>query len=77
LELRVQLLSRGHDKYRPLTPFHPFVAEVEVSVIEQLTQRGTDVVGDTPTVVDEQVAADEDDAAPAYPTQHEQLAQFG
>jgi hypothetical protein len=28
-------------------------------------------------VVDEQVAADEDDAAPAYPTQHEQLAQFG
>lgn len=73
----MQLLSPGRDQYRPLAPFHPFVAEVEVSVVEQLTQQGTDVVGATPTVVDEQVAADEDDAAPAYPTQHEQLAQFG
>ncbi|MDQ3153527.1 MAG: hypothetical protein M3R63_18035 [Actinomycetota bacterium] len=58
-------------------PLDSFVAEVEVSVVEQVVQVWVEVVGDTTLVVDDQVVADEDDVTPADPTQREQPAQFG
>jgi len=50
-----------------LTPSDSFVAEVEVSVVEQVVQVFADVVRDGPAVVDEQALAEEDDMASAGP----------
>ncbi len=67
----MQLLSRCGEQYGALGTLDSFVAEVEVSVVDQVVQVWVDVVGDTTLVVDDQVVTDEDDVAPADPTQRE------
>ena len=76
-ELGVQSLSRFGGQHGPLSTPGSFLAEGEVSVVEQVMQGFADVVRDATAVVDQQALADEDDVASADPPQREQLAQFG
>lgn len=71
------MLSRCGGQYRALGPLDSFVAEVEVSVVEQVVQVWVDVVGDTTLVVDDQVVTDEDDVAPTDPTRRKQRPSSG